>query len=95
MGDASLPVGGSAAEVVEVAVEPVVDLSVDRVIVVTYLLRGLALLDGLDLGGSAILISTTNVQGVITHQPGVAGKHISTEYTSDNVAEVRNIIHIG
>ena len=67
MSDLGLPLGGSAAEVIEVAVKPVIDLLVDGVVVVTDLLGGLTLLQGLDLGGSAVLVCPADVQLSLIH----------------------------
>ena len=67
LSDLGLPLGSSAAKVIEITIEPVIDLSVDLVIVITNLLRGLALFKGFDLGGSTILVGTANVQGVVAH----------------------------
>ena len=95
MSDLGLPISGSAAEVIEVAVEPVIDLLVDGVVVVTDLLGGLTLLQGLDLGGSAVLVCPADVQSVVAHQAAIACEDIGGEDTADDVSQVRDIIDIG
>ena len=76
LGYLGLPVGRGAAEVVEVAVEPVVYLLVDLVIVVTDLLRSLALFESLDLGGCAVLVCAANVEGIVAHEAAVPGEDV-------------------
>ena len=51
---------------VEGNIKPLIHLAMDFVIVVTDLFRGLFFLEGLDLSGSAILISAAYVQHVIS-----------------------------
>ena len=76
LGYLGLPVGRGAAEVVEIAVEPVVYLFVDLVIVVTDLLRSLALFESLDLGGCALLVCAANVEGIVAHEAAVPGEDV-------------------
>ena len=56
--------GGGATESIERYVEPAVDVSVDGMVLVTDFPRGQPLLHGLGLCRSAILICTTQVEGV-------------------------------
>lgn len=86
--------GGGAAECVEVAVEPLVDLLVDFEVLVANLARGLALLLGLSLSRCAILVSAADVNRVMPGESGVARKHITGENATDNVAEVRHIVNV-
>lgn len=94
LSDARLPLSGRAAEVVEITVEPVVDLLVYSVVMVTDLLRGLALFDGFDLSCCAILVSTTHVERVVAHQAAVASEHISAQDAPNNVSQVRHVVHV-
>ena len=61
LGDLGLPLGGCAAEVVEVAVEPLIDALVDREVVVADLLRGLTLLKGLGVSGRTVFVGAAHV----------------------------------
>ena len=54
--------GRRSAEVVEVDVEPLVDLGVQRVVLVADLLRRQSLFQRLRLGRRAVLVSAAHVQ---------------------------------
>lgn len=56
--------GGSSAEEVKVDLEPLVDIGVDGVVLVTDLLRGQPFLPRLVLGGRPVLIGPTDVQQI-------------------------------
>lgn len=60
--------GTRPAPLVEVTVEPVVDLLVNNSVVVTNLLRGFAFLHRFGLGGSAILVGTAHVNAVMPRE---------------------------
>ena len=55
--------GGSATENIEADVEPLVDFCVQFVVLVAQLFRCALLLDGLGLGGSAVLVGSANEEG--------------------------------
>ena len=65
------------AELVEVAIEPLVDLSMLLMVMITDLLRSLTLLTSLGLSGSAVLVGTTDVNCVVTSQTTEAGVYIT------------------
>ena len=87
LSDLDLPLGGGAAELIKVAVEPLIYLFVDRVVVVADLLRRLALLQGLDLGGRPVLVRPAHVQRVVAHQPAIAREEVRREHTADDFAQ--------
>ena len=95
LSDFGLPLSGGASEVIEVAVEPVVNLFVNHMVVVTDLLGRLFLLKSLNLSGCAVLVRATHVERVVTHQAAVAREDISAKHTPYDVAEVRYIVHVG
>lgn len=55
--------GGSATEDIEADVEPLVDFCVQFVVLVAQLFRCALLLDGLGLGGSAVLVGSADEEG--------------------------------
>ena len=55
--------GGGATEDVEANVEPLVDFCVQFVVLVAQLFRCALLLNGLGLGGSAVLVGAANEEG--------------------------------
>ena len=60
---------GGPSEVVKANVEPFIDITVEFVVFITDLLWGEALFHCLGLRGCPVLISTTDVQGVVVPQP--------------------------
>lgn len=62
----SLLRGRSTAELIKIAIKPLVDLSVQAMIVIADLLASLALLTSLGLCSCAILVGTTDVERVVT-----------------------------
>lgn len=70
---------GGAAKVVKGDFEPLVDLGMDSVVLITDLLRCQPLLHGLCLCGSAVLISTAQVQRVPVAQTTVPGQDTRSE----------------
>lgn len=61
LGDLSLLRRGSSSELIEITIEPLVDLSMQGMVVVADLLGSLAFLAGLGFGGRTILIGSTDV----------------------------------
>jgi len=86
---------GSSSELVEVTVEPLVDISVDGVVVIANLLRGLAFLHRLSLSGGSIFISSANVHGVMASKSRESGIHVGREHASDNVSQMRHVVNVG
>lgn len=93
--DLGLLRSGRASELVEVTVEPLVDLLVEGVVVVTDLLGGLALLAGFGLRGGSVLVGTTNIDDVVSSEAGEASVDISRQDTSDNVAKMGHVVDVG
>lgn len=77
LGDLCLLRGAGATESIEVTIEPIVDLLVDLVIVVTDLLTGFTLLHSFGLSGGSILVSTTHVYRVVAGETCIPCEHIS------------------
>ena len=86
MSDLSLPLGGGAAELIEIAIKPVIYLFVNNMIVIADFLGRLFFLEGLDLSGCAVLVGTAHVQGVVAHEAAVASENIRAQDTADDVA---------
>jgi hypothetical protein len=63
-----------SAKLVEADVEPLVDLAVQRVVLVADLAGGESLLHGLGLGRRAVLVRAAHVQHVVATQPGKPDK---------------------
>jgi hypothetical protein len=94
LSDLGLERGSGPSEVVKVTVEPVVDLSVDLVVLVTDLLRGKAFFLGFGLGGGPVLVGSAHVDRVVASQPAEPTVDISGENTSDKVSEMRHIVDV-
>lgn len=75
-------------ENVEIDVEPKVGFVMLWEVLVTNLSRTNTVLMGLILVGSSILVGATQEQAVATTKALVAGKDITTESTSDDIAQV-------
>ena len=74
-----------SSKIVEVTVEPLVNLGVLSVVVVTDLLACHAFLTSLCLSGSSILVSTADVDDVVAGKTAESGVHVSREYAADNI----------
>lgn len=83
-----MEVGAGAAEVVEVDLEVVVDLLVQLVELIAQLAGCDALLEGLCLGRSAVLVGAADVERRVAALLGIAGEAVGRERRSDNVAEL-------
>ena len=94
LGNLSLLGGGGAAEVVKVAVEPVIDLLVDLVVMVADFFAGFTFFHGFGFGRGAVLVSAAYVNGVVANKAAVASEDIGRKHTSDDVAEMRNVVHV-
>lgn len=95
LGDLGLNWCAGTTEVIEITVEPIIDLLVKSVVFITDLLRGHARLLGLSLSGSAVLISTTDVNAVVACKTRISCIDISRQDTTNNVAQVGNVVDVG
>ena len=66
-----------ATELVEVAIKPLIDFGVESMVMVTDLLRSLVLLASLGLSGSAVLVSSTDIESVVAGKTAVTSIHVS------------------
>lgn len=89
-----LPFGSSAAEVIKVAIEPVIDALVDLMVMVADLLWCLPLFKGLSFRSSAIFVSTTDVKSIVAHETTVPSKDVCAEHATDDVAEMRDVVNV-
>jgi len=94
MADFCLLRRGCAPELVKFYVKPLVNFTMNSMVLVADLLGRALLLHGLRLGGRPVLISTAYVDGVVTPEPAVPREHIGAEHTADDVPEVGDIIDI-
>ncbi len=94
LSDFGLPLGGGAAELIEIAIEPVIYLFVNNMIVIAYFLGSLLFLEGLDLSGRAVLVRAAHVQRVVAHEAAVAGEDVRTQHAPDDVTQVRHVVHV-
>lgn len=86
---------GCAPEVIEADLEPVVDAGMQSEILCTNLGASQTLLQGFGLRGRAKLVRTTDINDLISTLATETGIHISAQNSTDNVAQVRNIVNIG
>ena len=94
MSDLCLLLRGSATENVEIAVEPLIDLFMNFIVVVTDLLRRLALLACFCLSSSAILVSTANIYRVVSSKTAEPCIDVCGEDAPNNVAKMRHVIDV-
>lgn len=85
---------GGTAELIEVTIEPLVDLSVDCIVIVTNLLAGFLLLQSFGLSSGTVFISAANVDAVVAGEASVPGVDIGGENAADDVAQVRNVVNV-
>lgn len=67
----------------------------NSMIFITDLFRRALLLHSLGLGRGPVLISAADVDGVVSTEAAVPREDISAEHTSDDVAEVRDVVDVG
>lgn len=84
-----------AAKLVKVDLEPVVDLLVDRVVLVADLLAGGALLERLGLSRGAVLVGAADEDRVVAAGAAVPRVHVRGEHAADDVAEVGHVVDVG
>jgi len=94
LGDLSLLRCGSSSKLIEITIEPLVDLSVQSMVVVADLLGSLAFLAGLGFGGRTILVSSTDVDCVVAGEAAVSGVDVSGQDAANDVAEMRHVVHV-
>lgn len=95
LGNGGLLISSSSTEVIKVTIKPLIDLFMNLIVMITDLLGSLSLLESFSLSSSTIFISTTNVEGIMTLESAISGIDISREDTTNNVAQVRYVVHIG
>ena len=95
LGYLSLLWGRGSTKVVEITVKPLVDCSMDGVILITDLLWCHIVLSCLGLGGCAVLISTANVDCIVACEAGKASIGIRGKDTANDVSKMWHIVHIG
>ena len=93
--DLGLPLRGCSPELVEADAEPLVDLSVQGVVLITDLLRSEPFLDSLRLGRGSVLVSAANKDHIVAAETCKPGVDVRREHTADNVAEVGDVVHVG
>ena len=84
----------SSAKIVEITVEPLVNLCVFRMVKVANLLACFACLAGFRLCRRAILIRATDVDGIMTSESRKSGIDVSREDTSNDIAKMRHIVDV-
>lgn len=90
-----LLLGRSSAKVVEANLEPLVNILVLDVELVTEFLGGLARLESLGLSGSAVLVCAADVQRRPVAKLAEARVDVGTEDTADDVSKMRDVVDIG
>lgn len=84
-----------SAKVIELNVEPFVNLCVKFMIFLTDLFRSGFLLQSFDLSRSPILICATNEHHIIPSHSTIPGIAIRTQNAADDVTKMRSVVHIG
>lgn len=84
-----------ATKTIEITIKPIIDFLVDRMVVITNLLASFAFLHRLGLCGSAVLVSTAHVDGIMAGKTRIPCKDISRKHTADNVSKVGHIVDVG
>ena len=84
----------SSSKMIKVAIKPFVDSFVNGVVLVTNLLWGHVCLSCLSFSSCSILISTADVDGIVSCKSGITSIHVSRENTSNNVTKVRHIVDV-
>ena len=91
--DLSLERSAGTSEVVEGDVEPLVDVTMDSVVMVTELSWGYSLLKGSCLTGCTIFICSADIECLISTGAAETCKNIGTENLCQ-VSKVRNVVYI-
>ena len=90
-----LLLGRGPAKLVEADAKPVVDLCVQRVVLVANLLRGKTLLDSLRLCRGAVLVCPAHEEDVVATEAGKPRIDVGRQDTAYDVAEVRHVVDVG
>jgi len=86
---------GRSSKLVKFYVKPLVNLVMDSMVLVADLLGRALLLHGFRLRGRPVLVRPAYVERVVPAQPAVAREHVGAQHTSDDVPEVRDVVHVG
>lgn len=89
-----LLIGRGPSKVVKANAEPAVDRVVNLKVLVADLLRSHILGNSLGLRGSSVLVGAAHVQRDIPAETRVAGKDVSGQDATDDVAQVGNVVDI-
>lgn len=91
----SVPFCGCSSKVVKSNIEPLINIWVDFMIIITNFSWSLFLFQSFNFGGRAILISTTNVQDIWSLESLVSCVNIGRKDTANDITQVRYVIYIG
>lgn len=94
LGDHGLLRCACAAKAIKVTIEPLVDLFMDCVVVVTNFFAALAFLHGFSLSGSSVLICATNIYCVVPSKACVSCKHVRWQNAPNNVSQMGYVIYV-
>ena len=90
----SMPLSGGSSKVVKADIKPFVNSWVDLMIMVTNLFWCFFLLHCFYFGRRAVLIGPTNVEHIVSLKSFKPGIDIGRKHTSDNISQMRDIVHI-
>ena len=94
LSDLGLFLCGSSTKNVEVAVEPLINLLVDLVVVITDLLRCLTFLACFCLCSSAILVGAANIDRVVSSEAAKSCVDVRGKNAPNNIAKMRHVVHV-
>ena len=94
LGDLSLCWSSCSSKIIEVTVEPLVDLLVNGMVVITNLSWCLVVSTSLCLSGCTVLVSAAHVDTVVANQTGKSSIDISRENTTNDVSKMRDIVDV-
>lgn len=77
LSDLGLLSSTGTTETIEITIEPIVDLFMDCVVVITNLLACFSFLHRFGLCGGTVLVSAANVDSVMACKTSISGKHVS------------------
>lgn len=90
-----MDISAGSSEVVKRNIEPFVNCLVDLMVLITNLFGSGLFSQGLDLAGSAVLISPADVEDVVAHESGVPGVDVCGKDSPDDVSQVGLIVDVG
>jgi hypothetical protein len=94
LGYLSLYGRGSSAEFIKAYVEPLVNIRMNFMVVITEFPRRYPLLCGFGFRGGTVFVCAADIKGFVTPQPAKPGKDIGGQYLNQ-VPQVRHIVYIG